>query len=58
METRIEECHCDKCGNEAEMTITCESIEREDRSGAKKKVQQEIRTCSFCGDEVVTVIDE
>ncbi|HBH87675.1 MAG TPA: hypothetical protein DDY17_08775 [Syntrophaceae bacterium] len=58
MEDKREECHCDKCGNEAEMTITCQTIEIEDQSGAKKKVQQETRTCTVCGGEMVTVIDE
>ena len=58
MENRTEECHCDKCGNEAEMTITCQMIETKDRSGAKKKVQQETRTCTVCGTEMVAVIDE
>ncbi len=58
MESRKEECHCDKCGNEAEMTITCQMIEIKDRSGAKKNVQQETRTCTVCGSEMVAVIDE
>jgi hypothetical protein len=58
MENRIEECHCDKCGNEAEMTITCQIIAMKDQSGAKKNVQQESRTCTVCGGEMVTVIDE
>lgn len=58
MQDRREECHCDKCGNEAEMTITCQMIEIKDRSGAKKNVQQETRTCTVCGGEMVAVIDE
>jgi len=58
MENRREECHCDKCGNEAEMTITCQMIDTDDRLGAKKKVQQETRTCTVCGGEMVTVMDE
>ncbi len=58
MENRIQECHCDKCGNEAEMTIACQTIEMADRAGAKKNVQQETRTCTVCGTEMVAVIDE
>ncbi|HVO66296.1 MAG TPA: hypothetical protein VMT12_07435 [Syntrophales bacterium] len=58
MENRIEECHCDKCGSEADMTITCQLIEREDSSGARRKVQQETRTCTICGGEMVTILDE
>lgn len=57
-EDKREECHCDKCGNEAEMTVTCQTIEIESQSGAKKKVQQETRTCTVCGGEMVAVIDE
>jgi len=58
METRIEECHCDKCGSEADMTITCQLIERKDTTGVGKMFQQETRTCTVCGGEMVTILDE
>ena len=54
----IQECVCEKCGNEADMTITCQSIEVEDKSGAKTKMQQETRTCSVCGAEMVVNVSE
>lgn len=56
------ECYCDKCGNEAEMTITCElqpeearvfdrsedvRVSREKREGRPKGEA----VCSSCGSE-------
>lgn len=58
MGNTVQECVCEKCGNEAEMTITCQSIEVADPSGAKKKVQQETRTCTVCGTEMVVNVGE
>lgn len=58
MAKTVQECVCEKCGNEAEMTITCQLVNMEDPSGAKKKVQQETRTCTVCGGEMVVNIDE
>ena len=54
----VQECVCEKCGNEADMTITCQSVEVEESSSAKKKMQQETRTCTVCGGEMVINIDE
>jgi hypothetical protein len=58
METTVKECVCDKCGNEADMTIKCQTIEVEEPSGAKKKIQQEMRTCTVCGTEMVVNLGE
>jgi hypothetical protein len=54
----VQECVCEKCGNEADMTITCQSIEVEDSSKAKTKMQQETRTCTVCGGEMVVDVGE
>ncbi len=51
------ECHCDVCGSEAEMTITCKMIEVENPSGVKMKKQVETRTCKVCGNEADMIID-
>jgi hypothetical protein len=40
MSERIEQCHCEKCGNEAEMTITCQMIEVQTPSGETKKQER------------------
>ena len=37
MTEKIEQCHCEKCGNEAEMVVTCQMIEVETPSGETKK---------------------
>jgi hypothetical protein len=56
MEKR-EVCTCDKCGNEAEMTIKCELVEIEKAPGKVTKQQKETRTCSVCGNEADMIID-
>jgi transcription elongation factor Elf1 len=50
-------CNCEKCGNEAEMTITCKIVNVEELSGVKKKMQQETRVCTVCGNEANMLID-
>ena len=57
VDKRVEVCNCEKCGNEAEMTITCKLIEVEEPSGVKAKKQQETRTCTVCGNEADMIID-
>jgi len=57
MAEAVKICNCDKCGNEAEMTITCKMINLEELSGVKKKVQQETRVCKVCGNEANMIID-
>lgn len=56
MAEKKEVCTCTKCGNEAEMTITCQLIEVEEEGKIKKK-QKETRTCSVCGNEADMIID-
>ncbi len=56
-ETRVEECHCDKCGNEAEMTITCRMVEVQTPSGETKKKQHETRVCKVCGNEADLIVN-
>lgn len=53
---RREVCTCDKCGNEAEMTIKCEMVEIPE-AGVMKKKQKETRVCKVCGNEADLVID-
>jgi hypothetical protein len=57
MAERIEICNCDKCGNEAEMTISCRMIDLETASGAKLNREIETRTCKVCGNEADMIID-
>ena len=54
---RVEQCHCEKCGNEAEMTITCQMVEVQAPSGEVKQKQRETRTCKVCGNEADMIID-
>lgn len=56
MAEKKEVCMCDKCGNEAEMTITCQLIEVPEGGKIKKKEKQ-TRTCTVCGNEADIIID-
>lgn len=56
-EKKVQVCHCDKCGNEAEMTVTCEWVELKKESGEVKKAQLENRVCKVCGNEADMIID-
>ncbi len=56
MAEMVKVCNCDKCGNEAEMTITCKEIDVKELSGVKKKVQ-ETMICKTCGNESVNISD-
>jgi hypothetical protein len=56
MEVRREVCHCENCGNEAEMIITCSYVEVPDRP--EGKVKKEHRQCSICGGEADIIIEE
>jgi hypothetical protein len=57
MAEKIKECHCEKCGNEAEMTISCQMVEVRTASGEMKQKQRETRTCKVCGNEADLIID-
>lgn len=56
-EKKVMECHCDNCGNEANMTITCKLVDVKEPSGAKVKKQLETRVCSICGNEANLIYD-
>jgi hypothetical protein len=55
--TKREVCSCENCGNEAEMTITCQMVEVEEAPEVVKKKQLEHRVCSVCGNEADMIID-
>jgi len=57
MAETIEVCHCEKCGNEAEMTISCRMIEVQTASGETRSTQRETRICKVCGNEADLIID-
>ncbi|MCE5333164.1 MAG: hypothetical protein LLG06_01105 [Desulfobacteraceae bacterium] len=57
MSEKIEVCHCEKCGNEAEMTISCQMIEVKKPSGEVKMQERQTRTCKVCGNEADMIID-
>jgi hypothetical protein len=57
MTEKREVCTCTKCGNEAEMTVTCEFIEVPVAPNVVKKKQKETRVCTVCGNEADMIID-
>lgn len=57
MAEKREVCKCEKCGNEAEMVVTCELVDVADESGGKQQKQKETRTCTVCGNEADMIID-
>lgn len=57
MADRVEVCTCDKCGNEAEMTISCSLVELKDETGKVEKKKKETRVCKVCGNEADMIID-
>jgi hypothetical protein len=57
MADRVEVCMCEKCGNEAEMTVTCKMVEIPGPSGEVTKKQKETYTCKVCGNEADMIID-
>lgn len=57
MAEKREVCKCEKCGNEAEMVVTCELVDVADGSGGKQQKQKETRTCTVCGNEADMIID-
>ncbi len=54
-------CKCEKCGNEAEMTVTCTlDDEEQKKSASKQKKPAKVKgtaTCSHCGNEADMWID-
>ena len=57
MEKR-EVCTCTKCGNEAEMVVTCEWVDiAESAAPAENKKQQKVtKVCTVCGNEANMLI--
>ncbi len=56
MSEKREVCSCVSCGNEAEMIVTCELIDVEEK-GATVQKQKETRKCTSCGNEADMIID-
>ena len=51
-------CFCEKCGNEAEMTIKCEEIKETGLpTGEPGKQRQRTLVCSRCGAEADLIFD-
>jgi len=57
MADKIEVCMCEKCGNESEMTVSCQWVDVQASSGEIRKKQKETRTCSVCGNEADLIVD-
>ncbi|MGA7877915.1 MAG: hypothetical protein WCA08_19820 [Desulfoferrobacter sp.] len=57
MTEKREICKCTKCGNEAEMIVTCELLDVEVSPGTTKQQQKETRKCTLCGNEADMIID-
>lgn len=57
MADKVEVCKCEKCGNEAEMTVSCSMVEVKSESGEIKKKQKETRVCKVCGNEADLIVD-
>jgi hypothetical protein len=53
MEKR-EICTCSKCGNEAEMVVTCEWVDVAE--SFEKKQQKVTKVCTLCGNEANMLI--
>jgi hypothetical protein len=58
---RVEVCKCENCGNEGEMTVTCELVDvphkHEPARKATKKQEIKSFTCTKCGNEAEMIID-
>ena len=50
-------CKCDKCGNEADMIITCTWVDVEEKPGVIVKKKKETRKCSVCGSEADMILE-
>jgi hypothetical protein len=58
---KVEVCKCENCGNEGEMTVTCELLDVpvEEKQAAKEHKHQEHKTftCTKCGNESDMIVD-
>jgi hypothetical protein len=57
MTDKVEVCKCEKCGNEAEMIVSCQWVDVPEPSGETRKKQKETRTCKVCGNEADMIVD-
>jgi hypothetical protein len=57
MAEKREMCTCEKCGNEAEMVVTCQLVEIEEAPKSIKKMEKQTRTCTVCGNEADMIVD-
>lgn len=57
MSEKREVCTCTKCGNEAEMVVTCELVDIEEAPGKTAKKEKQTRKCTVCGNEADMIID-
>jgi len=53
----VEVSTCEKCGNEAEMSICLQLSQVQTPYGEIWKKQKETRTCQVCGNEAEMIID-
>jgi hypothetical protein len=58
---RKEVCVCEKCGNEAEMVVTCEWVpvgQEEQKAGVEARAKErKTFTCVNCGNEADITVD-
>ena len=57
MAEKREVCTCTKCGNEAEMTVSCAWVDVEEKPGVSVRKQEETRTCPECGAEAKKILN-
>ncbi len=53
-------CTCEKCGNEAEMTIKCEELVRGEKPSPMASGPQQVKktlVCTRCGNEADMIVD-
>ncbi|MDY6908813.1 MAG: hypothetical protein SWC40_02500 [Thermodesulfobacteriota bacterium] len=50
-------CHCENCGSEADMIVTCEWVEVEKEPGVVSRKKKETRTCTVCGNEADIIVE-
>ncbi len=56
---KVQVCKCENCGNEAEMTVTCEWVPAPAAASPKAPGGREKRnfTCVNCGNEAEMTVD-
>jgi hypothetical protein len=61
-EKKVVVCTCDKCGNEAEMTVKCEEVVVQEKSPEPAPLPQPQQVkrslvCTSCGNEADMIVD-